>query len=136
MDTGGATLTYEFTGFALLESFCEYVSDNLKIICYTTFVGITWDPNCIPIFIQSNPESDKFKNFHVYPLQVYFDLILKHAWNRIYRVPVGQEFNPFKPDFTLSSSSTTSRELLSQFSTCSGWKWFEEGGQSKKITMY
>ena len=29
-------------------------------------------------------------------------------------------FNPFKPDFTLSSSSTTSRELLSQFSTCSG----------------
>ena len=28
--------------------------------------------------------------------------------------------NPFKPDFTLSSSSTTSRELLSQFSTCSG----------------
>ena len=28
-------------------------------------------------------------------------------------------FNLFKPDFTLSSSSTTSRELLSQFSTCS-----------------
>ena len=28
--------------------------------------------------------------------------------------------NPFKPDFTLSYSSTTSRELLSQFSTCSG----------------
>ena len=32
--------------------------------------------------------------------------------------------NPFKPDFTLSSSSTTSRELLSQFSTCSAWRWF------------
>ena len=30
------------------------------------------------------------------------------------------KLNPFKPDFTLSSSSTTSRELLSQFSTCSG----------------
>ena len=28
--------------------------------------------------------------------------------------------NPFKPDFTLSPSSTTSRELLLQFSTCSG----------------
>ena len=28
-------------------------------------------------------------------------------------------FNPFKPEFTLSSSSSTSRELLSQFSTCS-----------------
>ena len=25
----------------------------------------------------------------------------------------------------LSSSSTTSRELLSQFSTCSGWRWLE-----------
>ena len=29
----------------------------------------------------------------------------------------------------LSSSSTTSRELLSQFSTCSGWRWFEVGEQ-------
>ena len=28
--------------------------------------------------------------------------------------------NLFKPDLTLSSSSTTSRELLPQFSTCSG----------------
>ena len=25
----------------------------------------------------------------------------------------------------LSSSSTTSRELLSQFPTCSGWRWFD-----------
>ena len=29
-------------------------------------------------------------------------------------------FNPFKPGFTLSFSSTTSRELLLQFPTCSG----------------
>ena len=27
--------------------------------------------------------------------------------------------------FPLSSSSTTSRELLSQFSTCSGWRWLD-----------
>ena len=27
----------------------------------------------------------------------------------------------------LSSSSTTSRELLSQFTTCSEWRWFEVG---------
>ena len=27
----------------------------------------------------------------------------------------------------VSSSSTTSRELLSQFSTCSGWRWFDVG---------
>ena len=44
--------------------------------------------------------------------------------------------NPFKPDFTLSSSSTTSRELLLQFSTCSGWKWLEVGEKLKKIAMY
>ena len=42
-------------------------------------------------------------------------------------------FNPFKPDFTLSSSSTTSRELLSQFSTCSGWRWFDGGEKLEKI---
>ena len=31
-----------------------------------------------------------------------------------------KDFNPFTPEFTLSSSSTTSLELLSQFSTYSG----------------
>ena len=36
----------------------------------------------------------------------------------------------------LSSSSTTSRELLSQFSTCSGWRWFEVVQNLKKIPMY
>ena len=36
----------------------------------------------------------------------------------------------------LSSSSTTSRELLSQFSTCSEWKWLEVGEKFKKMTMY
>ena len=36
----------------------------------------------------------------------------------------------------LSSSPTTSRELLSQFSTCSGWRWFEVGEKLNKMTMY
>ena len=31
-----------------------------------------------------------------------------------------------------SSSSTTSRELLSQFSTCSGWRWLQVGGKRKR----
>ena len=35
----------------------------------------------------------------------------------------------------LSSSSTTSRELLSQFSTCSGWIWLEVGEKVKKIAF-
>ena len=32
----------------------------------------------------------------------------------------------------LSSSSATSRELLSQFSSCSGWGWFRIGGKIKE----
>ena len=35
----------------------------------------------------------------------------------------------------LSSSSTTSRELLSQFSTRSVWKWIQMGGKRKKDTV-
>ena len=48
----------------------------------------------------------------------------------------GSRFNPFKPDFTLSSSSTTSRELLSQFTTCSRCRWFDVVGEKvKKIAI-
>ena len=36
----------------------------------------------------------------------------------------------------LSSSSTTSCELLSQLPTCSGWRWLEMGEKLKKIAMY
>ena len=36
----------------------------------------------------------------------------------------------------LSSSPTTSCELLSQFSTCSWWRWFEVDGKINKNTMY
>ena len=43
---------------------------------------------------------------------------------------------PSTLNLPLSSSSTTSRELLSQFSTCSGWRWFGEGAKLKKIAMY
>ena len=46
------------------------------------------------------------------------------------------KFNPFRPEFTIVISSTTSRELLSQFSTCSGWRWFDVGEKLKKIAMY
>ena len=35
----------------------------------------------------------------------------------------------------VSSSSTTSRELLSQFSTCSWWSWLEVDGKWKKILI-
>ena len=39
-------------------------------------------------------------------------------------------------NLSLSSSSTTSRELLLQFPTCSGWRWLAVGGKFKKIVMY
>ena len=35
----------------------------------------------------------------------------------------------------MSSSSTTSRELLSQFSTCSGWRWFEVGETIEDLSL-
>ena len=35
----------------------------------------------------------------------------------------------------LSSSSTISRELLSQISTCSGWRWLEVGVKREKILL-
>ena len=41
-----------------------------------------------------------------------------------------------KPEFTLLSSSTTSRELLSQFSTCRGWRWFDVFWKLNKNSMY
>ena len=39
--------------------------------------------------------------------------------------------NPFKPEIAIVIfiHYTTSRKLLSQFSTCSGWWWLEFGGQ-------
>ena len=36
----------------------------------------------------------------------------------------------------LSSPSTNSRQLLSQFSACSGWRWLDVGEKIIKIAMY
>ena len=36
----------------------------------------------------------------------------------------------------LNLPSTTSRELLSQFSTCSGWRWLEVGDKWKNILLF
>ena len=72
-------------------------------------------------------ELNKTLKLYAFRLRKLFGL---HGFHKIKR------FNTFNPDFTLSSSSTTSRELLSQFSTCSGWRWFEVGEKLKKIIMY
>ena len=53
-----------------------------------------------------------------------------------FKKPFIDPINPFEPEFTIVISSTTSRELLPQFLTCSGWRWFEKGEKSKKIVMY
>ena len=41
-------------------------------------------------------------------------------------------FNPFEPEFRIVISSTTSRELLPQFSTYSGWRWLKVGEKNKE----
>ena len=40
------------------------------------------------------------------------------------------------PSLLLSSSSTTSRKLMSQFSTCSGWRWLDVGDEWKNILLF
>ena len=45
-------------------------------------------------------------------------------------------FVPFEPEITIVISSTTSRDLLAQFSTCRGWRGLEVGEKLKKIAMY
>ena len=53
----------------------------------------------------------------------------QHIW-------IAAELTHSSLNLPLSSSSTTSRELLSQFSTCSEWRWLEEGDKLTKIAMY
>ena len=62
--------------------------------------------------------------------------------HRLQRCP---SINPLSPhdaltlsslSLPLSSSSTTSRELLSQFPTCSGWKWLKVGDKCKNILLF
>ena len=59
-----------------------------------------------------------------FKMMAYWSKFAKSGWANILLL-LSYILNPFKIDFTLSSSSTTSRELLSQFSTCSGWIWFD-----------
>ena len=66
---------------------------------------------------------------HSYDYIVYINLLVVRASHVMC-------INPFEPEFTIVISSTTSRELLSQFSTCSGGRWFDVGGKLKKIAMY
>ena len=74
------------------------------------------------------PYSDKLIKY------IYIMPIYAHLFNlrpNIYKSwCLSRHFIPNNIDLTLSilnlllsSSSTTSRELLPQFSTCSGWKW-------------
>ena len=60
---------------------------------------------------------------------MYIDFKLKNSFN-LHGLTLSSLNLP------LSSSSTTSRELLSQFSTCSGWRWFDVGDKLKKTTVY
>ena len=52
------------------------------------------------------------------------------------RGPVSHGLTLSSLSLPLSSSSTTSRELLSQFSTCSRWRWLEVGDKWKNILLF
>ena len=65
---------------------------------------------------------------------VVYNLILLNRWYYSH-----WEWNVYLTvsslNLPLSFSSTTSRELLSQFSTCSGWKWLEVSSKWKKYIV-
>ena len=51
--------------------------------------------------------------------------IVVHSWSTVWELHWNARLTLSSLNLSWSSSSTTSRELLSQFSTCSGWRWFD-----------
>ena len=118
----------------------SYVGFSEKYPCLS-LIGVT-------IGDHVNPLTAKLFNLNFHPLEIvsrwrdpqlqvsenYSDLtkwrssVFKYCWFMSHFI-----FNMLKRwylillilNLPLSSSSTTSRELLSQFSTCSGWRWFD-----------
>ena len=60
-------------------------------------------------------------------------LLHTFQWQSTTQWPTLNCLNPFKSEFTIVISSTTSRELLSQFSPCSGWRWFDVVDKLRKL---
>ena len=95
----------------MLFIFCHF-SNSRPILCRQV-ISIIFSPDQLWFCIQVN-------TYNLLPCHK-----TKKCWSRFNNFENIAVINPFKHDFTLPSSSTTSRELLSQFSTCSGWRWFD-----------
>ena len=61
---------------------------------------------------------------HFVPVYLFWKILSRvPSYNRLYNVIWSLTLSSLS--LPLSTSSTTSRELLPQFSTCSGWRWFD-----------
>ena len=67
---------------------------------------------------------------------VFFEVGTLHVYRKVDGNKSARPLTLSSLSLPLSSSSTTSRELLSQFSTCSGWKWLEVGDKWKNILLF
>ena len=87
--------------------------------------SIDWlDTEKLTFILKHPPSSDRVQS-----RQLSFSIRLIHCYWELNDCLTLSSLN-----LPLSSSSTTSRELLSQFSTCSGWRWFEVGKNVRKLS--
>ena len=142
--TRSVLLAYTFT--SLLSLLCSYAPLTGTMWMWTTLLfAFAGHNHLVPVwaaesvnpyyYIHSFIMSAKPKGsicFLVTRLALHDRIILCNLWlvGAYYLLTLSSLSLP------LSSSSTTSRELLSQFSTCSGWKWHEVDEKLKGITMY
>ena len=111
---------------ALFQSFCRAVWCGI----YARSCWLYWSGRCQDA--KSGQARQKRTCFEQ-PLHVasmltvsgasYWKNTLIHRWFNL--ANAGSALTLSGLNLQLSSSSTTSRELLSQFSTCSGWRWFD-----------
>ena len=111
-----------FFWWLILSNTCHvYVrqgSIGLKAKLYNTF-----DSECVKALLRPLWSMRE----EVYPDSIMFVIEIDISYLPLYKVP-DRPTSLSSMNLPLSFSASTSRELLSQFSTCIGWKWLEVGG--------
>ena len=110
--------------------YCRHSSETLNQTNYVNFAQIdmsrnSWYSKSHFSFIWSYCQIVKLSQMD--PVYYAQQTIVIHPLLQNGRKTLLNMFNPCEPEFTIVISSTTSRELLPQFSTCSGWRWCEVG---------
>ena len=99
---------------------------NLESATYSSFLSIFHKSFTLPCFCGSS-----IQKTHRWPCKCHVKYSL-HTTYMVIACMLVHALTLSNLNLPLSSSSNTTRELLSQFSTCSGWRWLEVGGKWKK----